>query len=60
LGIRRAPVGRAAAGEGPVPRTGLPSPKRSFGFAQAGATGPVTSVYFREADGDLIEVANYD
>ncbi len=32
--------------EGPVPKTG--------------ATGPITSVYFRDPDGNLIEVANYD
>ncbi|MEK9966775.1 MAG: VOC family protein [Rhodospirillaceae bacterium] len=32
--------------EGPVPRTG--------------ATGPLTSVYFRDPDGNLIEVANAD
>jgi catechol 2,3-dioxygenase-like lactoylglutathione lyase family enzyme len=32
--------------QGPVPRTG--------------ATGPLTSVYFRDPDGNLIEVANAD
>ncbi len=35
-----------AVKEGPVPKTG--------------ATGPITSVYFRDPDGNLIEVANYD
>ncbi len=35
-----------AVEEGPVPKTG--------------ATGPITSVYFRDPDGNLIEVANYD
>lgn len=32
--------------EGPVPKTG--------------ASGPITSVYFRDPDGNLIEVATYD
>ncbi|MHB8225619.1 VOC family protein [Acidithiobacillus sp.] len=31
---------------GPVPRTG--------------ATGPIISVYFRDPDGNLLEVATYD
>jgi len=31
--------------EGPVPRTG--------------AKGPIRSIYFRDSDGDLVEVANY-
>ena len=31
---------------GPVPRTG--------------ATGPITSVYFRDPDGNLLEVATYE
>ena len=35
-----------AVEEGPVPRTG--------------ATGAINSVYFRDPDGNLIEVANYD
>lgn len=34
-----------AVEEGPVPRTG--------------ATGPIQSVYFRDPDGNLIEVSNY-
>jgi catechol 2,3-dioxygenase-like lactoylglutathione lyase family enzyme len=32
--------------EGPVPKTG--------------ATGPITSIYFRDPDDNLIEVSNYD
>lgn len=32
--------------EGPVPRTG--------------ALGPITSIYFRDPDGNLIEVSSYD
>jgi len=28
--------------------------------AKTGATGPLTSVYFRDPDGNLIEVSNYD
>lgn len=35
-----------AVTEGPVRRTG--------------ATGPITSVYFRDPDGNLIEVSNYE
>jgi catechol 2,3-dioxygenase-like lactoylglutathione lyase family enzyme len=35
-----------AVEEGPVARTG--------------ATGPITSVYFRDPDGNLVEVATYD
>ena len=34
-----------AIAEGPVPKTG--------------ALGPMTSVYFRDPDGNLIEVSNY-
>jgi len=29
-------------------------------IAKTGATGPITSVYFRDPDGNLIEVSNYD
>ena len=35
-----------AIAEGPVPKTG--------------ALGPMTSLYFRDPDGNLIEVSNYD
>jgi catechol 2,3-dioxygenase-like lactoylglutathione lyase family enzyme len=35
-----------AVEEGPVPKTG--------------ATGPIRSVYFRDPDGNLVEVANYE
>ena len=28
--------------------------------AKTGAAGPITSVYFRDPDGNLIEVSNYD
>ena len=28
--------------------------------AKTGATGPITSVYFRDPDGNLVEVSNYD
>ena len=28
--------------------------------ARTGATGPITSVYFRDPDGNLVEVSNYD
>ena len=35
-----------AIAEGPVPKTG--------------ALGPMTSIYFRDPDGNLIEVSNYD
>jgi len=53
--ITRAPIGEVIAElesagvaieEGPVPRTG--------------ALGPITSVYFRDPDGNLIEVSRYD
>ncbi|MDD9875921.1 MAG: VOC family protein [Magnetovibrio sp.] len=27
---------------------------------KTGATGPITSVYFRDPDGNLVEVSNYD
>jgi catechol 2,3-dioxygenase-like lactoylglutathione lyase family enzyme len=38
-------AGQVPVEEGPVPRTG--------------ARGPITSVYFRDPDGNLIEVASY-
>ncbi|MGN6193178.1 MAG: VOC family protein [Rhodanobacteraceae bacterium] len=53
--ITRAPIEEVIAGlenagvaieEGPVPRTG--------------ALGPITSVYFRDPDGNLIEVSRYN
>jgi len=53
--ITRAPIGEVIAElesagvaieEGPVPRTG--------------ALGPITSVYFRDPDGNLIEVSRYN
>ena len=48
-GIAEAMAELAAAGvsveEGPVPRTG--------------ATGPITSCYLRDPDGNLIELSNY-
>ena len=34
-----------AVEQGPMPRTG--------------ATGPITSVYFRDPDGNLVEISNY-
>lgn len=51
--LAETPVGRIAAHlraegieveEGPVPKTG--------------ATGPITSIYFRDPDGNLVEVSN--
>jgi len=27
---------------------------------RTGATGPITSVYFRDPDGNLVEVSTYD
>jgi len=53
--ITRAPIGEVIAElesagvaieEGPVPRTG--------------ALGPITSVYFRDPDGNLIEISRYE
>jgi catechol 2,3-dioxygenase-like lactoylglutathione lyase family enzyme len=53
--ITRAPIGEVIAElesagvaieEGPVPRTG--------------AIGPITSVYFRDPDGNLIEISRYE
>ena len=43
--IRRLEAEGVKVEEGPVPRTG--------------AAGPITSIYFRDPDGNLIEVARY-
>jgi catechol 2,3-dioxygenase-like lactoylglutathione lyase family enzyme len=43
---RRALRAHGVPVEGPVPRTG--------------ATGPITSVHFRDPDGNLVEVSTYD
>jgi catechol-2,3-dioxygenase len=29
-------------------------------LARTGATGPITSVYFRDPDGNLIEISKYE
>lgn len=44
--VRQLQAAGVAIEEGPVPRTG--------------ALGPITSVYFRDPDGNLIEVSSYD
>ncbi len=31
----------------------------SYGVIRTGATGPIRSVYFRDPDGNLLEVSNY-